>query len=237
MIKTNLTNNFQPDKRRQFKARGISWLIVYLKDQYDLANSIFTAIIVLIQWIACIFATISVACNWCILELSGKTLEYTTVVCKKNLRRRVIPDRIDNGDYLERYYLLLKDRKTFPFNIFVHKFLKSDPDDVHNHPWDFAHLIIRGGYWETVASNDNPIITTRYWRSAGYFNFAKSNHIHKVELDPTKPYPITLFVPFSQKTWETWGFFVRQAGVGGDPPNVIAKFMPHNEYFDMKKKA
>ena len=41
-------------------------------------------------------------------------------------RYRVILDRENHEPYLERYYLFLKDRKHFPFNIFLHKFLKGD---------------------------------------------------------------------------------------------------------------
>ena len=37
-------------------------------------------------------------------------------------RHRIINDRIDKEPYLERYYLFLKDRKTFPFNIFLQSF-------------------------------------------------------------------------------------------------------------------
>ena len=61
-------------------------------------------------------------------------------------RQRIILDRQSQEPYLERYYLFLKERKKFPFNIFLHKFLKSDPDDVHDHPWPYATLILRGGY-------------------------------------------------------------------------------------------
>ena len=61
-------------------------------------------------------------------------------------RKRVVMDRINNEPYLDRYYLFLKDRKHFPFNVFLHKFLKSDPDDVHDHPWPYATLILKGGY-------------------------------------------------------------------------------------------
>ena len=50
-------------------------------------------------------------------------------------RYRIINDRIDEEPYLERYYLFLKERNNFPFNIFLHRFLKSDPDDLHDHPW------------------------------------------------------------------------------------------------------
>ena len=50
-------------------------------------------------------------------------------------RKRVIMDRVNDQPYLERYYVFLKDRTYFPFNVFLHRFLKSDPDDVHDHPW------------------------------------------------------------------------------------------------------
>ncbi len=58
-------------------------------------------------------------------------------------RKRVIMDRVHDEPYLERYYLFLKERDNFPFNIFLHKFLKGDPDDVHDHPWGYCQL---GGY-------------------------------------------------------------------------------------------
>ena len=63
-------------------------------------------------------------------------------------RKRIVMDRQNDEPYLERYYLFLKDRKRFPFNVFLHKFLKSDPDDVHDHPWPYATLILKGGYHE-----------------------------------------------------------------------------------------
>jgi hypothetical protein len=65
-------------------------------------------------------------------------------------RKNVIMDRVNGEPYLERYYVFLKDRKSFPFNVFLHKFLKSDPDDVHDHPWGYATLILKGGYWEWI---------------------------------------------------------------------------------------
>jgi hypothetical protein len=58
-------------------------------------------------------------------------------------RHRVIMDRVNGEPYLERYYVFLKDRNRFPFNIFVHKFLKSDPDDVHDHPWPYFTIILK----------------------------------------------------------------------------------------------
>ena len=65
-------------------------------------------------------------------------------------RKRIIKDRVDNDEYLIRYYLFLKDRKTFPFNVFLHKFLKSDTEDLHDHPWSFTTIIL----WEDIGNID-----------------------------------------------------------------------------------
>ena len=40
-------------------------------------------------------------------------------------RKRIIYDRHNNIPYLIRYYLFLKERKNFPFNITLHKILVS----------------------------------------------------------------------------------------------------------------
>ena len=63
-------------------------------------------------------------------------------------RKRIIYDRNHKKDYLIRYYLFLKDRKKFPFNVTLHKILKSDVDDLHDHPWNYSTLILKGGYYE-----------------------------------------------------------------------------------------
>lgn len=112
-------------------------------------------------------------------------------------RRRIIYDRISNEPYLERYYLFLKDRKNFPFNIFLHRFLKSDPDDLHDHPWEFRTIILYGGYWEYT---DNG----KFWRGPLTYRYAPANTFHRVELDENIPYCWTLFIP--SKSFKEWGF-------------------------------
>ena len=56
-------------------------------------------------------------------------------------RKRIIYDRYNNVPYLVRYYLFLRDRNKFPFNLTLHKILVSDLDDLHDHPWDYACLL------------------------------------------------------------------------------------------------
>jgi hypothetical protein len=111
-------------------------------------------------------------------------------------RRRIVMDRVNDEPYLERYYLFLKDRQRFPFNVFLHKFLKSDPDDLHDHPWPYATLILKGGYWETTPEG-------RFWRSPGHFRVCKANSLHRIELDPSVEC-WTVFMPGPKQ--REWGF-------------------------------
>ena len=131
---------------------------------------------------------------------------------KKLGRHRIILDRQSNEPYLERYYVFLKDRKRFPFNIFIHKFLKSDPDDVHDHPWPYATLILKGGYYEWVPqfnSQGQKMGSIRYWRGPGHFRICKATSYHRIELDPGVEC-WTMFMPGPQR--REWGFLVGSAG-------------------------
>jgi hypothetical protein len=133
-------------------------------------------------------------------------------------RKRVVMDRIDNEPYLERYYLFLKDRKRFPFNVFLHKFLKSDPDDVHDHPWSYFTLILKGGYYEWIPqfnSAGEKFGEIAKWRGPGHFRICNANSFHRIELDPSVTC-WTLFMPGPQQ--REWGFLTR------------GKWVQHEEY-------
>ena len=124
-------------------------------------------------------------------------------------RYRIIMDRVENEPYLERYYLFLRERERFPFNVFLHKFLKSDPDDVHDHPWPYATLILKGGYWEWIPHFDTVGRKTgeyQVWRGPGHFRVSKANSFHRIELDPDIT-AWTLFMPGPKQ--RDWGFLVR----------------------------
>ncbi len=140
-------------------------------------------------------------------------------------RKRIIMDRVDNEPYLERYYVFLKDRAWFPFNIFVHKFLKSDPDDVHDHPWPYATLILKGGYYEWVPqfdSNGKKIGEMAKWRAPGHFRFCRADSYHRIELDPDVTC-WTLFMPGPHK--REWGFLVNN------------KWIKHDDYLKHRKSV
>jgi hypothetical protein len=128
-------------------------------------------------------------------------------------RKRIVMDRVENEPYLERYYLFLRERERFPFNVFLHKFLKSDPDDVHDHPWPYATLILKGGYWEWIPHFDTVGRKTgeyQVWRGPGHFRISKANSFHRIELDPDIT-AWTLFMP--GRKCRDWGFMVKNKWV------------------------
>lgn len=101
--------------------------------------------------------------------------DYNKDWLKKWLRGQ--PHIILGGDdpYLLRWYVIPRNTK---FNIYLHKFCRSDDDRaLHDHPWDFWSLILKGAYTEHTADGT----TRRPWLSLAH---RKAEHAHRVELDP-----------------------------------------------------
>ena len=84
-------------------------------------------------------------------------------------RRRIVldrgpswPDYAAAEPFLICYYPFFRKRsRWFPFNIFIHKLLKSDLGDLHDHYWSYITVILKGGYWETTKKGI-------FWRKPGY---------------------------------------------------------------------
>ena len=124
-------------------------------------------------------------------------------------RYRLIPDRQTGEDYMHRYYLFLKDRTKFPFNVTLHKIVKSDDPIFHDHPWSYMTIILKGGYWEhtPVFNNDGKKIAEfQKWRGPGSVIIRKAKDYHWLELDESVGPVTTLFFMGSQQ--REWGFLV-----------------------------
>ncbi len=122
-------------------------------------------------------------------------------------RYRLIIDKTTKEPYLERYYLFLKERQSFPFNIFLHKFLKSDPDDLHDHPWNFISIPLYPGYWEITKEG-------KLWRYPFSIRYGHSTFLHRVELHKEYNYCWTLFIPGAKQ--RQWGFHTKEGWVHSD---------------------
>lgn len=125
-------------------------------------------------------------------------------------KKKIILDRYGKEPYLVRYYLLFKERQNFPFNIFIHHIIKSDEEDLHDHPWSFITFILRGGYYETTLTSKKEKTTT--WYPAGSWRKVKSNHLHRIQIQPGSTGCWTLFIPFRRE--KKWGFMQKSKRTG-----------------------
>jgi hypothetical protein len=137
-------------------------------------------------------------------------------------RERIIYDRENTAPYMHRYYLLFKDKvneqenaREIPFNLMLHKICLSDPDDLHDHPWWYATLILKGGYWEITPQG-------KFWRGPGHFRVSSPESLHRIEL------------PDGSSSWSLFlrGTKIRQWGFIQD-----GQWIPHRQYLEKRKKA
>lgn len=127
--------------------------------------------------------------------------------------KRLVYDRVNGELYLTRYYVFLKERSKFPFNIFLHHFHKSDEEVLHDHPWSYFTIILKGGYWEWIPqfnSKGEKIGEVRKWRGPGHFRVSSATSYHRIELMPDVEC-WTLFMPGPKQ--RDWGFLVRNQWV------------------------
>ena len=117
------------------------------------------------------------------------------------------------GEVVFRRYALFS---TPWFHCYLHEWFKADADrHLHNHPWNFFGIILKGGYIEEIPTGR---------RKRGFLSIIKGKHtyIHKVS-QLLKPKGITLF--FVGKKEYPWGFIV------GD------KTIPNEEYRILKNEG
>ena len=119
-------------------------------------------------------------------------------------RKRIIYDRDNVKPYMHRYYLLFKDKikedesaHQLPFNMMLHKICLSDPDDLHDHPWWYATVILKGGYWEVTPKG-------RFWRGPGHFRISQPGSLHRIEISDNSQGSWSLF--FRGPKIREWGF-------------------------------
>lgn len=144
-------------------------------------------------------------------------------------RYRLVPDRQTGEDYLHRYYLFLKDRKWFPFNITLHEIVKSDDPIFHDHPWPYMTIILKGGYWEHTPVFNNEglkIAEFQTWRGPGSVVMRGAKQYHYLEIDPNVGPATTLF--FMGPQLREWGFLV-------DKPRKKTQWIQWQHYLDHYK--
>ena len=112
----------------------------------------------------------------------------------------------DGKPYLERHYLLAigngRLRNSFLFRkrklkVFFHTFWMSDPDPLHDHPWDWGRVIVRGSYREFYLDG-----TFRDFGPGHVVWRRNAECLHRVELLTSSV--CTIFWHWRRR--RTWGF-------------------------------
>lgn len=122
----------------------------------------------------------------------------------RHLPEHVIP-RPDGTPYLHRYVLR---RGHDRWSVYLHHFVGSDPDALHNHPADRGvSLVLAGGYWEDRYGAWNPR-TGRFpiheaFRRPGQLTWLDALTYHRIRIRPGQT-AWTLF--FRSARVQCWGF-------------------------------
>ena len=150
----------------------------------------------------------------------------------KFFRKRIISNA-ERVPYLVRYTIFSCQW----FGIFIHKILRSDDDrDLHDHPWNFWTLILKGGYAEETPLVNPPtwrdhlpkMILKSRWCGPGTLIRHSAEDCHRLELRSNSPYngdkcsdsscrvcgfkPVwTLFIHGPRR--RDWGFHTRDGWV------------------------
>lgn len=118
------------------------------------------------------------------------------------LRAKQTPYRHLSG-YMLRWWLI-PERTDSDFAVRLHHILREDRDrHLHDHPWEFRSIILRGWYVEEYLGDDG-VVHERIWR-AGDTYVAPKGYYHRI----TRVSPggvRTLFI--TRRRLTGWGFLV-----------------------------
>lgn len=123
---------------------------------------------------------------------------------------------INNGDpadpYLYRWWIIPRNKW---FNIYLHKMMRDDQPDMHDHPWLNVSIILKGGFIEQVPDKrfartpftrvtDLPRVGRR--RRPGAIIFRRATAVHRLVF-PANNHPGYCWTLFLTGPWlRVWGF-------------------------------
>ena len=145
------------------------------------------------------------------------------------IRRAMRTPYIHLEGYLNRYWLFPYGSLPFGIAIRLHHILRSDNDrHLHDHPFAFLSIVLRGGYYEErLARSYGKIeLRRRVWRGPGSIAFRRATDFHQLHLPKYHGASCwTLFISF--RAQQPWGFLV-------DGAKVLAKDYLGGRFIDTK---
>ena len=104
--------------------------------------------------------------------------------------------------YMLRWYILPRNRW---LNLYLHKFMRDDDDRaLHDHPWWFVSVMLRGSYSEWLPEMFNgEEFTWPHRRRAPSIIFRRADARHRVTLPAGPCWTLVLTGP-KKRTWGFW---------------------------------
>lgn len=121
----------------------------------------------------------------------------------KFYQKRKVITRGDENEYLIRYSIF-----SCPwFAVKIHNILKSDDTCLHDHPWAFISIILKGGYVEESQLGVLGFIktgtkTVKRLHGAGSILYRPAHYAHRLEV-----YQSTWTFVITFRKIKEWGFF------------------------------
>lgn len=150
----------------------------------------------------------------------------------------------EDDHYLERVKLIV----TPLFSIMLHRIYRPDNQrELHDHPWSFFSIVLRGWYGENVPRADG----TQQYKKRRWFNFKWAEDRHSIRIVSRKPVWTLVFTGPRRRIWGFWiqstterycpgcGFTyptsayycARECG----PLRPAENFVPHHKYEKLNK--
>lgn len=146
----------------------------------------------------------------------NKIIQFLTQIlikyCEKKNKVFYIKGGLSTEVFLVRYIVF----KTRFGHLYIHRFLRSDIDSPHDHPWNFFTYIVKGSYTEAFYDKKKPTSyslwsKTKNTRKQGSLAFRNATDVHTVIIDKVYSLeeidqaPLTLCLIGPRK--REWGFW------------------------------
>ena len=115
----------------------------------------------------------------------------------------------ESDPYMTRWRLI----ETPWFGVFFHRILRDDADrHLHDHPWPFVSLILRGGYFEEQpvttsvvlpGEDDQLRLIAKAWKRPLSIIWHAATDLHRIELRNGRPAWTLVFIG---RRCREWGF-------------------------------
>lgn len=139
----------------------------------------------------------------------------------KFFEKKIIHGCEARGDAQKPYLMRFTIIETSKFAIYFHKFLRSDADDLHDHPWNYRSFVLWPGYNEVTFSDRDRLFRKTTFIKPFSFIKREAKHAHRVELIDKRP---AYSIIFRGGYVRTWGFYVGR----------FAQWLDWNTYFKEK---